>query len=79
MLGLCPQFNILHGNLTVEEHVFFFAKVGFSSVLILNADLLCATYICNGLIRFIFVSTFVLYKEFTTCDHCPLLLSLLLL
>ena len=26
-LGLCPQHNILFGQLTVEEHLRFFAKV----------------------------------------------------
>ncbi|KAI0234119.1 ATP-binding cassette sub-family A member 3 [Lamellibrachia satsuma] len=26
-LGLCPQFNTLYGNITVEEHVIFFAKL----------------------------------------------------
>ena len=30
-LGLCPQFNTLYGNITVEEHVIFFAKVSFGS------------------------------------------------
>ena len=26
-LGLCPQHDILFDNLTVEEHLYFFAKV----------------------------------------------------
>ena len=30
-LGLCPRFNTLYGNLTVEEHIIFFAKVSFFS------------------------------------------------
>jgi len=27
-LGLCPQHDILFDTLTVEEHLYFFAKVG---------------------------------------------------
>lgn len=26
-LGLCPQHDVLYDNLTVEEHLYFFAKV----------------------------------------------------
>ncbi len=26
-LGLCPQFDILFDTLTVEEHIYFFAKL----------------------------------------------------
>ena len=26
-LGLCPQYNILYDSLTVEEHLYFFARV----------------------------------------------------
>ena len=42
-LGLCPQHNILFDNLTVEEHLYFFARV--SSLLVpaieLYLDLCC--------------------------------------
>lgn len=31
-LGLCPQHNILFDNLTVEEHLWFFAKVNTHSI-----------------------------------------------
>ena len=27
-MGLCPQFNILFGSLTVDEHFYFFSRVG---------------------------------------------------
>jgi ABC-type multidrug transport system ATPase subunit len=27
-LGLCPQHNVLFDQLTVEEHLYFFTKVG---------------------------------------------------
>ena len=26
-MGLCPQFNILFGSLTVDEHFYFFSRV----------------------------------------------------
>ena len=28
-MGLCPQFNILFDRLTVDEHIYFFARVSF--------------------------------------------------
>jgi len=31
MLGICTQFNVLHGDLSVEEHAIFYAKVSFVS------------------------------------------------
>ena len=32
-LGLCPQHDILFDNLTVEEHLYFFAKVYHINIL----------------------------------------------
>ena len=26
-IGVCPQFNILWGELTIEEHLYFFARL----------------------------------------------------
>jgi ABC-type multidrug transport system ATPase subunit len=33
-LGLCPQHNILFDQLTVEEHLYFFTKVGICCKLV---------------------------------------------
>ena len=36
-LGMCPQHNVLFDELTVEEHMYFFCKVGISFVRLLSS------------------------------------------
>ena len=43
-LGYCPQSNVLFDNLTVKEHLYFFAKVTFILVLVSVVDVMFTLY-----------------------------------